>query len=96
MLDDAVLGNQYPRRMGHVYHMWLVKYPTVFEGIDLLTLNRTDDERHLPCNYRIFEKPNNDKANSFNFGSLIDTAKERGYQAECVLFDGSYSSQVNL
>jgi putative transposase len=66
----------------------LGKYPTVFEGIDLLTLNWTDDERHPPCNYRIFEKLNNDKANSYNFGNLIDTAKERGFQAEYVLFDG--------
>ena len=96
MLDDAVLGNQYPRRMGPVYHMWLGKYPAVFERIDLLTLDWTDGERHLPCSYRIYEKLNNDKANSYNFWNLMDTAKERGFQAEYVLFDGSYSSQVNL
>jgi hypothetical protein len=62
----------------------------------LLTLLWTDGERHLPCDYRIYDKPNDGKTNNDHFGDLIDTAKERGFQPEHVLFDGCYSSLVNL
>ena len=96
VLDDTVLDKPYARKMDLVHHMWSGKHHAVVKGIDLLTLLWTDGERHLPCDYRIYDKPNDGKTKNDHFGDLIDTAKERGFQPEYVLFDGWYSSLVNL
>ncbi len=91
VLDDAALDKPYARKMDLVHHMLLGKHHAVVKGIGLLTLLWTDGERHLPCDYRIYGKTKND-----HFGDLIDTAKESGFQPEYVLFDGWYSSLMNL
>ena len=88
VLDDTVLDKPYPRKMVLVHHMWSDKKPAVVKGIDLLALLWTDGERHLPCDYRIYDKPNDGKTKNDHFGDLIDTAKERRFQPEYVLFDG--------
>ena len=82
--------------MDLVHHMLLGKHQAVVKGIDLLTLLWTDGERHLPCDYRIYDKPNDGKTKNDHFGDLIETAKERGFQTKYVLFDGWYSSLMNL
>ena len=62
----------------------------------MLTLLWTDGERHLPCDYRIYDKPNDGKIKNDHIGELIDMAKKRGFQLEYVLFDGCYSSLMHL
>lgn len=96
VLDDTVLDKPYARKMDLVHHMWSGKHHSVVKGIDLLTLLWTDGERHLPCDYRIYDKPNDGKTKNDHFGDLVDTAKQRGFHPEYVLFDGWYSSLVNL
>ena len=96
VLDDTVLDKQYARKVDLVPHMLLGKHHAVVKGIDLLTQLWTDGERHLPCDYRIYDKPNDGKTKNDHLGDLIDTAKERGFQPEYVLFDGWYSSLMNL
>ena len=96
VLDDTVLDKPYARKMDLVHHMWSGKHHPVVKGIDLLALLWTDGERHLPCDYRTCDKSNNGKTKNDHFGDLIDTAKERKFQTEYVLFDGWYSSLMNL
>ena len=65
-------------------------------SINLLTLLWTDGDRHLPCDYRLYDKPTDHKSKNDHFQDLLRVAKERGMQPECVLFDGWYSSLENL
>ena len=76
--------------------MWSGKNHTVVKGIELLTLLWTDGDYHLPCDYRIYDRPNDGKTKNDHFGDLIDKAKESGLQPKFVFFDGWYSSLVNL
>lgn len=56
----------------------------------------TDGDRHLPCDDRIYDKPNDGQSKNDHFGDLLRVAQERGFSPECVLFDGGYSSLENL
>ena len=96
MLGDTVLDKPYTLKMDLVHHIWSGKHHAVDKGIDLPTLLWTDGERHLLCDYRIYDQPNNGKAKNDYFNDLIDTAKACGFQPEYVLFDGWCSSLVNL
>lgn len=96
VLDDSVLDKPYARKMDLVHHMWSGKHHRVVKGIDLLTLLWTDGDRHLPCDYRLYDRPNDQKTKNDHFGDLLRVAQERGFAPECVLFDGWFSSLDNL
>lgn len=96
ILDDSVLDKPYARKMDLVHHMWSGKHHRVVKGINLLTLLWSDGDRHVPCDYRIYDKPNDHKTKNDHFGDLLRVAQERGFSPECVLFDGWYSSLDNL
>jgi len=96
VLDDSVLDKPYARKMELVHHMWSGKHHRVVKGIDLLTLLWTDGDRHLPCDYRLYDKPHDQKTKNDHFGDLLRVASSRGFAPECVLFDGWYSSLDNL
>ena len=61
--------------MDFVHYMWSNKHLAVVTEIDLLMLLWTDGERHLPCDYRIYDKPNDGKTKNNHFWDLIDTPK---------------------
>ena len=96
VLDDSVLDKLYARQMGLVHHVWSGKHHRVVKGIDLLTLLWTDGDRHLPCDYRVYDKPTDSKSKNDLFRDLLRAAGERGISPQCVLFDGWYSSLENL
>ena len=96
VLDDTVLDKPYARKMDLVHHLWSGKHQRVVKGINLLTLLWTDGDRHVPCDYRIYDKPHDQKTKNDHFGDLLRVAKDRGFEPECVLFDGWYSSLDNL
>ena len=96
VLDDSMLDKPYARKMELVHHCWSGKHHRVVKGIDLLTLLWTDGDRHLPCDYRIYDKPNDGKTKNDHFSDLLQVAQERGFQPECVLFDSWYSSLENM
>src|SRR5882724_8885122 len=58
VLDDSVLDKPYAHQMDLVHHMWSGKHHRVVKGIDLLTLLWTDGDRHVPCDYSVYDKPN--------------------------------------
>jgi putative transposase len=96
ILDDSVLDKPYAHQMELVHYLWSGKHHRVVKGIALLTLLWTDGDRHLPCDYRLYDKPNDGKTKNDHFGDLIAVAHQRGFVPECVLFDGWYSSVDNL
>ena len=68
---------------------------TVVQGINLVSLLWTDGDRHLPCDYRIYHDPKEATKND-HFRAMLPTARQRGFQPRCVLFDAWYSSLENL
>ena len=81
--------------MNLIHHMWSGNHPAVVKEIDLMTLLWTDGERHLPCTYQIYNKPNDGKTKNNHFEDLIDPAKAGEFQPEYAIFDGWYSSLAN-
>ena len=54
----------------------------VVKGINLLTLLWTDGDRHIPCDYRLYDKAHDGFSKNDLFGQLLRAAKERGLQPE--------------
>ena len=96
VLDDSILDKPYARKMELVHHLWSGKHHRVVKGIALITLLWTDGDRHLPCDYRLYDKPNDQKTKNDHFADMLAVAQGRGFAPECVLFDGWYSSLENL
>ena len=77
VLDDSVLDKPYARKMDLVHHTWSGKHHRVVKGIDLLTLLWTDGHRHLPCDYRIDDKPHDGLSKNDHFGNWLRVAQDR-------------------
>ena len=96
VLDDSVLDKPYARRMDLVHHQWSGKHHAVAKGIGLVTLLWTDGDRHVPCDYRIYDKVADGKAKNDHFRDMLDAARGRGFRPGCVLFDSWYAGLENL
>ncbi len=81
ILDDSVLDKPYARNMKLVHYVWSGKHKRAVKGIDLLTLLWTDGDRHLPCDYRLYDKPNDGKSKNDHFRDLLWKAKSRWISA---------------
>ena len=92
ILDDSVLDKPHAKKIELIHHMWSDKHHRVVKGIDLITLLWKDGDRHLPCDYRIYDRTNNGKTKNDHFGDMLKVAKSRGFTPECVAFDSWYSS----
>ena len=96
VLDDSTLDKPYARKIELVGWHWSGKHHAVVKGINLLTLLWTDGDQHIPCDYRIYDKPHDGFTKNDLFGQLLQKAKERGLKPRCVCFDSWYSSLDNL
>ena len=96
VLDDSTLDKPYARKMDLVGWHWSGKHHTVGKGINLLTLLWTDGDRHVPCDYRLYDKVQDGFSKNDLFVQQLRQAKERGLQPQCVCFDSWYSSLDNL
>lgn len=96
VLDDSTLDKLYAQKIELVTRHWSGKHHAVVRGINLLTLLWTDGDRHLPCDYRLYDKANDGLTKNDLFRALLQVAHERGFTPQCVVFDGWYSSLENL
>jgi putative transposase len=96
ILDDSTLDKPYARAMGLVGWHWSGKHHAVVKGINLLTLVWTDGDRHIPCDYRLYDKAQDGFSKNDLFAQQLRQAKERGLSPRCVCFDSWYSSLDNL
>ena len=94
VIDDSTLDHVYSNKMELVSYHWSGKNHEVVKGINLVTLLWTQGDRHIPCDYRIYEKEG--KTKNDHFIDMIEEAKKRGFEPECVVFDSWYSSLANL
>jgi hypothetical protein len=79
-----------------VVRHWSGKHHKVVSGINLITLLWTEGDRHVPCDYRIFDKKQDALTKNDHFQALVKAAWGRGFRPQCVVFDSWYSSLDNL
>jgi putative transposase len=96
VLDDSTLDKPYAHHMQMVGYHWSGNHHRVVKGINLLTLLWTDGDCLLPCDYRVAHKVRDQKTKNDHFADLLAEAQRRGFQPECVLFDGWYAGLENL
>ena len=56
IVDDSVLDKVYAKKIALVSWQWSGKHGRVVRGINLTTLLWTDGDKHIPCDYRLYEK----------------------------------------
>jgi hypothetical protein len=96
VLDDSTLDKPYAWKIDLVGWHWSGKHHRPVKGINLLTLLWTDGDRHIPCDYRIYDKVHDGFTKNDLFVQQLRAAKERGFQPKCVCFDSWFSSLENL
>jgi putative transposase len=96
VVDDTTLDKPYARTMDLVHRHWSGKHHAVVDGINLITLLWTEGESLIPCDWRVFDKPNDGMTKNEHFLAMLLTAKQRGFAPACVLFDSWYASIDNL
>jgi hypothetical protein len=96
VLDDSTLDKPYARKMGLVSWHWSGNHHAVVKGINLLTLLWTDGDRHIPTDYRLYDKAHDGLSKNDLFVQQLRAAKQRGLRPKCVCFDSWYSSLANL
>lgn len=95
VVDDSTLDKPYATAIELVSRHWSGKHHAVVQGINLVSLLWTDGDRHIPCDYRIYDKTDTRTKND-HFADMIRTAYARKFRPRCVVFDGWYSSLDNL
>ena len=96
ILDDSTLDKPYAKEMDLVGYHWSGKHHESVRGISLLTLLWTNQDEHIPCDYRIYYKPEDQKSKNDHFIELLHQARARGFQPHLVCFDSWYSGLSNL
>jgi len=95
VLDDSTLDKPHAKAIELVTRHWSGKHHAVVKGINLVTLLWTDGDRHVPCDYRLYDKANRLTKNG-HFADMLRAAYARQFSPQCVAFDGWYSSLDNL
>jgi hypothetical protein len=95
VVDDSTLDKPYGRKIELVTRHWSGKHQAVVRGINLVSLLWTDGDRHIPCDYRIYDT-NDRLTKNDHFADMIRMAYARTFKPRCVVFDGWYSSLENL
>jgi len=93
ILDDTTLDKPYARRMDRVTYHWSGKHQGVVKGIALLW---TAGQALIPCDFRVYDKPQGGKTKNEHFQQMLQQAKARGFAPEYVLMDSWYVGLENL
>jgi hypothetical protein len=96
VIDDSTLDKPYARKIELVTRHWSGKHMAVVSGINLVTMLWTEGDRHVPVDYRIFDKKKDSLAKNDHFQAMLKEARRRGFQPACVVFDSWYSGLENL
>lgn len=96
VIDDSTLDKPDAKKMELVVRHWSGKHRAVVSGINLITLLWTDGDRHVPVDYRIFDKARDALTKNDHFRAMLVEAHARGFAPACVVFDSWYSGLENL
>ena len=96
VVDDSTLDKPYAKKIELVQRHWSGKHQEVVAGINLITLLWTEGDRHVPVDYRLYDKLGDALTKNDHFQCLLKRAQERGFTPACVVFDSWDSSLANL
>jgi putative transposase len=96
VIDDSTPDKPYAKKMELVTRHWSGKHHALVSGINLITLLRTDGDRHVPVDYRVFDKKRDSLTKNDHFQATLKVAHQRGFRPRCVAFDSWYSGPENL
>ena len=97
VLDDTTLDKPHASNMALVTRHWSGKHHRVVKGINLISLLWTDENHvRLPCDFRLYNKPQDGLDKNQHFRDMLQMAKDRGFRPKLVLFDSWYSGLQNL
>lgn len=95
-VDDSVLDKPYSQKMALVGHFWSGKHHRTVKGINLISLYYTDvTGRHLPVNYRVYDKEDGKTKNDYFVDMLTDVLLW-GLQPEFVTGDSWFGGVKNF
>ena len=96
IIDDFLLDKPYSKIIPFVKAQYSGKHHRVVTGIAIVTLLWTDGEKIVPVDYRIYNPSNEGKTKNLLAREMLETAKNRGFSPQYVIFDSWYSSIENL
>jgi len=96
IIDDTTLDKPYAQSIALVHRHWSGKHHRVVSGINLVTLLWSDGQHAVPCDYRLYDAPNDGLNKNEHFRAMLTTAHERGFTPRYVCFDSWYSGLDNL
>lgn len=95
-IDDSVLDKPYSHYMELVSYFWSGKHHKTVKGINLITLYYTDpDGRHMPVNYRVYDKSQGMTKNDY-FLEMLSEVLQWGIEPAFITGDSWYSGVKNL
>ena len=95
-VDDSVLDKPYSHYMAYVGYYWSGKHHRSVKGINLITLYYTDIQgRHLPINFRVYDKAEGKTKNDY-FQDMLIEVLAWGVKPAFVTGDSWYSCVGNL
>ncbi len=95
-MDDSTLDKPYAKHIALVHRHGSGKHHAVVGGINLITRLWSEGDRHVPVDYRVYDKAGDTLTKNDHFRALLETAHTRGFMPECVVFDSGYSRLENL
>jgi hypothetical protein len=95
-VDDTVIDKPYSKHVAYLGFFWSGKHHKSVKGVNLITLYYTDIEgRHVPINFRIYDKDENKTKNDY-FCDMLDEVVSWGVDPEFGTTDCWYSCVKNL
>ena len=97
LCDDTVLDHWYGEHIGLAKWQYSGTHHEVVFGIGVTTLLWTsNNNEHMPIDYRIYQKEDDGKTKNEHFREMLTKAKERGLHPEAILMDSWYSVSDTL
>jgi putative transposase len=87
IVDDSTLDKPYAEKIELVGWHRSGKHRAVVRGINLISPVWSDGDRHIPCDYRLYDRARDGLTKNDPFRAMIATAAARGFRPACLLFD---------
>ena len=78
VLDDSTLDKPYAKAIDLVTRHWSGKHHAVVHGINLISLQWTDGDRHIPCDYHLYHNANHGLTKNDHFRAMLEAHAREG------------------
>lgn len=94
--DDSVLFKNRSEKLPLASWQYSGAKKKVVRGIGLVTLLWSQNDEHLPIDYRIYSKVSDGYTKNQHFQEMLKLADHKGIKPRAVVFDSWYASNLNL